>query len=1602
MSSNQVSPAKQLTRAAPCTSFARIGRIFAVLILFVALMGGSALAAQAATEITFTAEELLGKPTNNSVTINIVPNSTIEYHYQYRPASESSYSVQTGNSTATAGQPHEIVISGLAANIKYYYRMRYHAPGDGPDDWFVRPEHSFWTQRAPGSEFKFTIISDSHAMYNAQYQQAIANIASDAPDFHFDLGDTFMTDSMTTQTAVNNAYLAQRDPLYMDGIGHSIPIFLASGNHENEEGWNLDDAFSIALASIQARKLYYPTPIDQGSGGFYSGNTDSLTAINAGTYGDQYREDYYAWEWGDALFIVFDPFQYTMLNPYGATAGEGSDDPANGDRWNWTLGLQQYNWLKQTLESSTAKYKFMFAHHMLGGTQNYVRGGAVPAHMFEWGGYNADGTTWGFTTQRPTFGADPIRQLMMDNGVSAFFHGHDHQYAYEVRDGIVYLSMPRPSTGLDFNYYSEGDPYTERVLGSPGHLRITVTPALATAEYVTSNGTSAAVQHSFTIAPNVTHDLTMAVNHSEYGTTDPAVGIHSYVEGTVVSITAAANAGYEFSSWTGEVANPTSASTTVTMNTDKTVTANLVEDVTAPTVTINRAEAQADPTTATPINFSVVFSEPVTGFAAEDVDLSASTALGLLSSVVTGSGASYNVAVSGMTGSGDVIASIPAGAAGDAAGHPSEASTSTDNAVSFNLDTTPPTVTINQAAGQADPASTAPVNFTVVFSEPVTGFATGDVTLSASTAPGVLSGVVTGSGASYHVAVSGMTGSGDVVASIAVGAAQDAAGNPSAASTSSDNSVAYEHPAATIAYVGDVGSATNNVAGTSLQIPVGSAGVAAGNFIVVGFASRGAATYNQPVVTDSAGNTYNLAAVAVTYQHGRSYIFYAHVRTALVNGNNITITTSSVASRVAVASVFSGIASISPLDQALGYPVLGANETAQGNSPSVGPTGVTSQPNELIIGMIGTEEATDAGIGTWLNDFQTGPQIKTSGATYEWRVSLGYKIVSATGGFTAAKTVTNNPYWAASIATFKTLNVLPSDSYSIVLGRPTGDSITVNAILELSGQAYLEWGTTPGSYTGGQTTPVAVAAGDPIEVVIDELDPNTQYYYRLQFLETGAATWIAGSEHSFHTQRPHGGGFTFTITSDSHLGQTFSGNSPARYEQTTLNVAADDPEFHLDLGDAFIMNATNQSEANAIYDAQRPYFGNFSHSAPVFLAIGNHENEEGWNLDDVPFSKALGSIIARKEYFPNPVPDGFYTGNGDLLNEIGGDKLREDYYAWEWGDALFVVLDPFQYTMTKPYGTITGSGEDDDETVSGDQWNWTLGQDQFDWFKQTLENSNAKFKFVFAHHVVGGQLEVSGAAGTPSYVRGGALAAPYFEWGGKNADDSWGFTGKRTGWGDDPIHQLMVDNHVSAFFHGHDHQFVHELIDGIVYQLVPSPGMTGYGFDLYDASPYVVSGGNLPSAGHVRVTVSPEEDEALVEYVRSAISGDTGVTNGQVAHTYTIAPPACSLVVPEAVSVAIELDALDTADVLLNWEDDPYNTGGYQIYSSPTPYFTPDESTKLGSPLAAGTTSFRDEDAAGVGGTSYYYIVQSRNCDGSLTADSTSIAVFNFTLTPGS
>lgn len=104
-----------------------------------------------------------------------------------------------------------------------------------------------------------------------------------------------------------------------------------------------------------------------------------------------------------------------------------------------------------------------------------------------------------------------------------------------------------------------------------------------------------------------------------------------------------------------------------------------------------------------------------------------------------------------------------------------------------------PTVTINQAVGQADPTNQSPIHFTVVFSKSVKDFTSRDVTIT-----GGLPSIVTGSGRIYDVAVSGMEGNGTVTATLAAGVAHDAVGNSNKASTSTDNSVTYDFTPPTV------------------------------------------------------------------------------------------------------------------------------------------------------------------------------------------------------------------------------------------------------------------------------------------------------------------------------------------------------------------------------------------------------------------------------------------------------------------------------------------------------------------------------------------------------------------------------------------------------------------------------------------------------------------------------------------------------------------------------------------------------------------------------------------------------------------------------------
>ena len=100
-------------------------------------------------------------------------------------------------------------------------------------------------------------------------------------------------------------------------------------------------------------------------------------------------------------------------------------------------------------------------------------------------------------------------------------------------------------------------------------------------------------------------------------------------------------------------------------------------------------------------------------------------------------------------------------------------------------------------------------------------------------------------------------------------------------------------------------------------------------------------------------------------------------------------------------------------------------------------------------------------------------------------------------------------------------------------------------------------------------------------------------------------------------------------------------------------------------------------------------------------------------------------------------------------------------------------------------------------------------------------------------------------------------------------------------------HDLMVKNGVNIFFQGHDHIFVHQERDGLIYQSMPNPADDT--FTMFNETAYL-SGTKAPNSGHVRVTVSTTQ--ALVEYFLSARPQDesTGRVNMQLAHSYIVKP----------------------------------------------------------------------------------------------------------------
>jgi hypothetical protein len=465
------------------------------------------------------------------------------------------------------------------------------------------------------------------------------------------------------------------------------------------------------------------------------------------------------------------------------------------------------------------------------------------------------------------------------------------------------------------------------------------------------------------------------------------------------------------------------------------------------------------------------------------------------------------------------------------------------------------------------------------------------------------------------------------------------------------------------------------------------------------------------------------------------------------------------------------------------------------------------------------------------------------------------------------------------------------------LSNPTADSIQISVVpAENDANLYVEYGTVSGTYPFSTATQATISGTRNIFSPTG-LSPETKYYYRVRYKRTQATLFGARTEHTFKTKKSIGTQFSFGIETDSHIYQKWSQNKCGEldynallvFQQTLNNVSDSNADFLINMGDYVQTHCLNcsvcspdtdvngespgggttlpqkgtvmsQREAELRYRVAGWQYENISHSIPVFLSLGNHDGESGFVDEDASILDTTAEYSRSARLLSRPNPYSVYNA-GDVN---GG------YYSFEWGDALFVVLDCMRYPTTAP-------------TVPDD---WTLGATQLAWLEDTLKNSTKKWKFLFSHHLIGGEPDILVHY---QYGRGGLKATD-------NNDINGTFLGEQA-----TIHQLMKTYGAQVFFYGHDHLFAFgektNLTgnkDGIFYV---TGGMssdytdtawfnTANVIDAYDYNNDGVIDANA-TKGFVRVDVNGETN-VTISYIETGIDGYNSGNNNQTLFSYII------------------------------------------------------------------------------------------------------------------
>jgi uncharacterized repeat protein (TIGR02543 family) len=164
-----------------------------------------------------------------------------------------------------------------------------------------------------------------------------------------------------------------------------------------------------------------------------------------------------------------------------------------------------------------------------------------------------------------------------DAFVAKIIHQYALQYALTIAAGTGGTTDPTPG-----NYtHDSGTQVSITATPSSGY-RFSGWSGSATG---TTNPITITMDGDKSITANFIRQYTLTIAAGTGGTTDPAPGNYTHDSGTQVSITATPSSGYRFSGWSGSASGTTNP-ITITMDGDKSITANFILQYTLNTLTI--------------------------------------------------------------------------------------------------------------------------------------------------------------------------------------------------------------------------------------------------------------------------------------------------------------------------------------------------------------------------------------------------------------------------------------------------------------------------------------------------------------------------------------------------------------------------------------------------------------------------------------------------------------------------------------------------------------------------------------------------------------------------------------------------------------------------------------------------------------------------------------------------------------------------------------------------------------------------------------------------------------------------------------------------------